>query len=705
MMWLGRCLSGSFAFAALLAAACMSDARAAAVPSFQILATPPEWGLNVQATGVSADGAVVIGRYFRAGSDPTCQTFGGCTRAFRWTAATGAVDLGLLDATEADAHDLTADGSQIVGEASANVAFRRAFIWTAATGIQDLGTPVFPNDPDHSVSRAFGVSSAGAVIVGEAIPTSTSLIPHSFRSTMSGGFGFLTTLPTEFQGQADGISSDGAVIVGESYDDATLLSRAYRWQAGAAQNLGSLGGGEGFALDASSDGSAVVGLARTRTGFGAFRWTSAGGIRALGQLGGDWSSAVGVSADGSVVVGSATPPPPGGLTMAFRWTASRGMQNLTSVVRNAGVPTGNWQLVFATGVSADGTVIVGMAENLTTHVDAPYRAVIPPPVCARVTCAALGKNCGTIPDGCGSTAVCGTCTLPATCGGGGTANVCGGGCTPTTCAAQGRTCGALPDGCGGWLGCGTCTLPQICGGGGVAGVCATPPPVPNNLTFSPNPVVGGNLATGTVTLSAPAPAGGLVVRLSGTGAPPSVTVPATTTTASFPITTSVPAVDSAAVLSACVGLSCVSQTLFISKPLTCTPTTCSAQGKNCGSISDGCGGTLVCGTCTAPQTCGGGGVANVCGGTVAPPPPPQLAQLTLSASGRNGETVSSTPSGLSVPVGTTGSATFATGTSITLRVSNNRDAIWSGACSSGGNKVKTCTFTLNANASETVNVQ
>src|SRR5581483_4569822 len=46
----------------------------------------------------------------------------------------------------------------------------------------------------------------------------------------------------------------------------------------------------------------------------------------------------------------------------------------------------------------------------------------------------------------------------------------------------------------------------------------------------------------------------------------------------------------------------------------CTPTTCAAQGKNCGSISDGCGGNLSCGSCTSPQTCGGGGTANVCGG-------------------------------------------------------------------------------------------
>ena len=36
----------------------------------------------------------------------------------------------------------------------------------------------------------------------------------------------------------------------------------------------------------------------------------------------------------------------------------------------------------------------------------------------------------------------------------------------------------------------------------------------------------------------------------------------------------------------------------------CTPTTtCAAQGKNCGSILDGCGGIINCGTCTAPLTC------------------------------------------------------------------------------------------------------
>ncbi len=52
---------------------------------------------------------------------------------------------------------------------------------------------------------------------------------------------------------------------------------------------------------------------------------------------------------------------------------------------------------------------------------------------------------------------------------------------------------------------------------------------------------------------------------------------------------------------------------------TCTPNTCPPGA--CGTMPDGCGGTLNCGSCTPPQTCGGGGVPNQCGcmGTVCQP--------------------------------------------------------------------------------------
>ena len=47
--------------------------------------------------------------------------------------------------------------------------------------------------------------------------------------------------------------------------------------------------------------------------------------------------------------------------------------------------------------------------------------------------------------------------------------------------------------------------------------------------------------------------------------------------------------------------------------LACEPTTCRKEGKNCGTLDDGCGTTLSCGTCATPNTCGGGGEVNVCG--------------------------------------------------------------------------------------------
>jgi hypothetical protein len=46
----------------------------------------------------------------------------------------------------------------------------------------------------------------------------------------------------------------------------------------------------------------------------------------------------------------------------------------------------------------------------------------------------------------------------------------------------------------------------------------------------------------------------------------------------------------------------------------CTPRTCAELGYNCGDNGDGCGGVIHCGTCTAPQICGGGGKPSVCGG-------------------------------------------------------------------------------------------
>ncbi|MDY7229329.1 hypothetical protein [Hyalangium rubrum] len=45
----------------------------------------------------------------------------------------------------------------------------------------------------------------------------------------------------------------------------------------------------------------------------------------------------------------------------------------------------------------------------------------------------------------------------------------------------------------------------------------------------------------------------------------------------------------------------------------CAPRTCQEAGAFCGAIEDGCGGTIQCGTCGAGMTCGGGGKDHQCG--------------------------------------------------------------------------------------------
>ncbi|WAM23992.1 Ig-like domain-containing protein [Myxococcus sp. NMCA1] len=44
---------------------------------------------------------------------------------------------------------------------------------------------------------------------------------------------------------------------------------------------------------------------------------------------------------------------------------------------------------------------------------------------------------------------------------------------------------------------------------------------------------------------------------------------------------------------------------------TCIPTTCAESGKDCGTLSDGCGGTLICGGCASGQYCSDDNVCTV----------------------------------------------------------------------------------------------
>lgn len=61
------------------------------------------------------------------------------------------------------------------------------------------------------------------------------------------------------------------------------------------------------------------------------------------------------------------------------------------------------------------------------------------------------------------------------------------------------------------------------------------------------------------------------------------------------------------------GNTCAPVASCVSGACQCTPVTCTAAGAECGSIPDGCGSNLDCGSCGGAETCGGAGTPNRCG--------------------------------------------------------------------------------------------
>jgi len=299
--------------------------------------------------------------------------------------------------------------------------------------------------------------------------------------------------------------------------------------------------------------------------------------------------------------------------------------------------------------------------------------------------------------------------------------------------------------------------------GASLGMTVSPPassmPPLVNVVLSPASVTGGATSTGTVTLQSAAPSGGAPVQLFSSSAaatiPSTVTVPAGAASATFPIATSTVTADMAVTITgllrlsaatslsvkagaapppspalSTVGLSPTSVTGGTSSQGTVTLTSAApasgmvvslgssntAVATVPASVTVGGGATkatfavataAVNGTTGVTITGTGGGATKTASLTVTPvsQPPGSAVTLTVTAKGRSGTSIRSNPAGINVAVGSTGSAAFASGTSITLSVANGRDAIWSGACSSGGNKTKTCTFTIAAAAAVTANVQ
>jgi probable HAF family extracellular repeat protein len=306
------------------------------------------------ASDISADGSTVVGR-----SD---------NQAFLWTQPTGMKALDFLSgANYGEAAAISADGTTVVGfnaynfdPATEGATGYQGFRWTEPTGTVELGT-ITGSDS----SAASGTSADGSIVVGGLFQGQQ----EGFRWTVAGmtSLGYLTG--ANFS-NATSISDNGLFIAGTSgVNDAQgniYAFEATRWNStGEKESLGILPAHiASEALGISADGSVVVGESLGANGlYEAFRWSQTTGVmEALGRLTGSTvgSFAWDVSADGSTVVGYADDADRG---QAFIWTEDSGLQTVQKILTDAGVDLTGWQLKEATGISNNGRKIVGRGIN------------------------------------------------------------------------------------------------------------------------------------------------------------------------------------------------------------------------------------------------------------------------------------------------------------------------------------------------------
>lgn len=172
----------------------------------------------------------------------------GCSSAL-WTPA-GVQPIDNAGMRDVCATDVSGDGLVVVGwMRSSGTSARRAFRWTQASGLVDLG-PTWPT------SEAAGVSDDGSVVVGRGAPPSAGGAFRAFRWTVGGGMEALEGPADTTFSAAEAVSSDGAVVVG-SYAVDPGPGRAARWSGGAHEVVVPAPPAAGLtqALDVSDDGS------------------------------------------------------------------------------------------------------------------------------------------------------------------------------------------------------------------------------------------------------------------------------------------------------------------------------------------------------------------------------------------------------------------------------------------------------------------
>jgi len=336
----------------------------AAAPSFVGVGDLPGGIFHSEVLAISDDGRVVVGRSSSARSSEE-----GFYKVANDT-LTPLLGPGGTPVTS-EPRALSPTGLVIAGKIV--VGSLQAARWIAGTGWVALGD--IPGG--ELASQALAISADGSVLVGWG----ASPAGYEAARWVNGNVVAMGDLPGGAHHSSSAlVSADGGIVVGTGYSAAG--AEVFRWSTGSGMvSLGEIAGGEhyGEPFGMTPDASVIVGKAGTGSGTEAFRWTAVSGFVPLGDLpsGSFESIALDVSATGATVVGYGTTA---NGPEAFVWDASFGMRRLKDVLLSSGLSAvADWTLTEATGISADGRVLVGNGTNPSGDTEG-WIATLPAPL-------------------------------------------------------------------------------------------------------------------------------------------------------------------------------------------------------------------------------------------------------------------------------------------------------------------------------------
>lgn len=230
--------------------------------------------------------------------------------------------------------------------------------WTPLGGIGAFCT----GGPGDETSSGWGISGDGSSVVGLGWFEFCGPAHAVQYTDASGTTNDLGSTVVDRSSRANATNKDGTVVVGWQ-DGTSGFRQAAVWENGVQTLISTAAGDElSEAQDVSGDGQWVVGGGSFANDFEPWIWSESTGVQSLGlDCPGCFMPrgfATGVSDDGSVVVGFArgfSGPP----IVGFIWTEDTGSVPLNDYVAGLGIDTGGFDFAQPLAISGDGRTIGG----------------------------------------------------------------------------------------------------------------------------------------------------------------------------------------------------------------------------------------------------------------------------------------------------------------------------------------------------------